>query len=140
MRTFVLFVILAGCGGGQTRPETPPETPADAAPPPAAADAVAPAPSGPVACRRQGATCTEYRDVPAERAAELRDQCGKSGGEALDACPTEKLAATCTVNKAPMTVVSSLYRGNDRNKTRGVIANARRSCQANGGTFNLAKR
>jgi hypothetical protein len=84
----------------------------------------------------QGAACTEYRDAPLDRAQELREQCTKAGGETLDKCPAEKLAATCTVVKAPMTVVSSLYRPSDAKK----IGNARRSCESNGGTFNVAKR
>ena len=142
MRTLLIFAFLAGCGGGQTHPAAPEEAPALAGATTTPTDAAAPtvAPSGPIACRIQGATCTEYRDAPPERGAELREQCAKAGGEALGACPTENLAATCTVPKPPMTVVSSLYRGPDKKKVHAMLGNARRSCEANGGTFTAAKR
>jgi hypothetical protein len=141
MRHSFVLLALAACGGAKVKPETPAEPVAedaavDAGPP---IDA-APTPSGPVACRIAGSTCTEYRDAPADRAQELRDQCTKGGGEALGTCPTEKFAATCTVSKPPMTVVSSLYRAEDAKKTRTVIASARRSCEANGGTFTAHRR
>jgi hypothetical protein len=139
-KSFVLLFLVA-CGGAKAKPEMPAEPPPDAGSdaPVAAVDA-APAPSGPIACRIAGATCTEYRDAPEDRAHELRDQCTKGGGETLEACPTEKLAATCTVSKPPMTVVSSLYRAKDAKTTRNAMASAKRSCEANGGTFSAAKR
>jgi hypothetical protein len=139
-KSFVLLALFA-CGGAKVQPEAPPEPVVDAGvdAQPAIIDA-APAPSGPVACRIAGSTCTEYRDAPADRAKELHDQCAKGGGEALDKCPTEKLAATCTVTKPPMTVISFLYRTNDPHKTRTALASARRSCEANGGTFTSEQR
>jgi hypothetical protein len=141
MRKSSVFLVLAACGGAKAQPESPaepiaPDAAVDAAPPPDAA----PPSAGPVACRIAGSTCTEYRDVPEDRAQELRDQCTKGGGEVLGACPTSKLAGTCTVVKPPMTVVSSLYRAEDARKTRIALAGARRSCEANGGTFTAAKR
>jgi hypothetical protein len=142
MRKSFVFLFLVACGGAKAKPEVPAEEPAPDAGADAATAAVdaAPAPTAPIACRVAGATCTEYRDVPGDRAQELRDQCTKAGGEALDACPSEKVAATCTVSKPPMTVVSSLYRAKDAKKTRTTVASARRSCEANGGTFTAAKR
>jgi hypothetical protein len=142
MRTsFVLAaMILSGCGGAKVEPAAPEEAPPDAAVDAGPPVDAAPAASGPFACRIAGSTCTEYRDAPEDRAEELRAQCAKAGGETLSACPTDKLAATCTVTKPPMTVVSSLYRANDAKKTRNVLAGAKRSCEANGGTFHAAKR
>jgi hypothetical protein len=142
MRKWAVVLVLVGCGGAKVKAEAPEEPVADAgadAAPAPVADA-APAASAPIACRIAGSTCTEYRDAPEDRVQELRDQCAKGGGETLDACPTDKLAATCTVSKPPMTVVSSLYRGKDAKKTRNVMASAKRSCEANGGTFAASKR
>jgi hypothetical protein len=141
MRKSFVFLVLAACGGAKVQPEAPaepaaPDAAVDVEPPPDAASS----PASPVACRIAGATCTEYRDAPEERAQELRDQCTKGGGEVLAACPTNKLAGTCTVAKPPMTVVSSLYRAQDARKTRVALAAARRSCEANGGAFAAAKR
>jgi hypothetical protein len=132
---WVGFVVLAvGCGGA-SKEAAPAAEPIPAAPAPPRP----PAPAPPIACRAAGATCTEYRDAPVERAAEIRDQCTKNGGEALAACPSENLAGTCTVQKPPMTVISSVYRtakpARPTKKAKSALEGIKKSCESNGGTF-----
>jgi hypothetical protein len=131
---FVFLVHAVGCGGA-SKEAVPAAEPVPAAPAPSPL----PAPAPPIACRAAGAACTEYRDAPVDRAAEIRDQCTKSGGEALAACPTENLAGTCTVQKPPMTVISSVYRSAKpaklTKKAKSVLEGIKKSCESNGGTF-----
>jgi hypothetical protein len=139
VRRFSVFALLALVVACASHPRAEPNVPEAPTQVPPAATNAAPVASTPtfvtVACRIPGAVCTEYRDVPDLRAAQIRDTCGK-GGEVLTTCPAEAVAATCTVTKPQeATVVSMVYKAKNRKKTKELVKRSRRGCESRGGEF-----
>lgn len=130
-------LMITGCGSAP-RAESPPgssEAQLDAAVAVAPDAADAPTPTEQIACRVRGAICTEYHDVPGDRAAEIKQQCSASGADLLPACPKENVAATCSAPKPPMTVVSMVYKVKEKERTRRLVASSKIGCESSGGTF-----
>ncbi len=126
-----LLVLLAACGA--------PPRPAEPAPTPPVASAPASAPLPPVlvsvACKARLHVCAEYQGIPSDEAAQLRQRCATEGGEALDACPADKIVGTCTASRPTMTVKQHVYRAKTGRETRGLVFDSKRACESKGGTF-----